>query len=218
MSDKRVRKFLQVGTMECMLLCMGIALLVGIGLFTIGFWKTAVLGLLLGLGVFIGGVTNKREVLSRWYNRLFPARAQLNARNQQLVEQVRRTVSNADFDDQPEPVSVVQESAAEVKEAVQDLAFEVREQAEDLAQDTVEAVQEKAEAAQEAVCDACGQAAECVQDAAEAVQAKAEAAQEAVCDVCEQAAEAAQDAAADLAGQADQAVSDIQEEFEKKPE
>ena len=45
--------------MECMLLCMGIALLVGIGLFTIGFWKTAVLGLLLGLGVFIGGVTNK---------------------------------------------------------------------------------------------------------------------------------------------------------------
>ena len=208
MSDKRVRKFLQVGTMECMLLCMGIALLVGIGLFTIGFWKTAVLGLLLGLGVFIGGVTNKREVLNRWYNRLFPARAQLNARNQQLVEQVRRTVSNADFDDQqPEPVSVVQEPAAEVKEAVQDFAFEVREQAEDLAQDTVEAVQEKAEAAQEAVCDACEQAAECVQDAAEAVQ-----------ETAGEAAEAAQDAAADLAGQADQAVSDIQEEFEKKPE
>ena len=26
MSDKRVRKYLQVGTMECMLLCMGVAI------------------------------------------------------------------------------------------------------------------------------------------------------------------------------------------------
>ena len=175
MSDKRVRKFLQVGTMECMLLCMGIALLVGIGLFTIGFWKTAVLGLLLGLGVFIGGVTNKREVLSRWYNRLFPARAQLNARNQQLVEQVRRTVSNADFDDQqPEPVSVVQEPAAEVKEAVQDFAFEVREQAEDLAQDAVEAVQDTAEAARDAAADLAGQADQAVSDIQEEIEKKPE--------------------------------------------
>ena len=80
MSDKRVRKYLQVGTMECMLLCMGVALLIGIGFFTLGFWRTLLLAVLLLIGMFIGGVTNKREMMSDLSNKLFPARAQQAAK------------------------------------------------------------------------------------------------------------------------------------------
>ena len=121
MSDKRVRKYLQVGTMECMLLCMGVALLIGIGFFTLGFWRTLLLAVLLLIGMFIGGVTNKREMMSDISNKLFPARAQQAARNLQLADQVRRTVNSKDFDDEPEEEPAA-ELADQAEEAVQEAA------------------------------------------------------------------------------------------------
>ncbi len=210
MSDKRVRKYLQVGTMECMLLCMGVALLIGIGFFTIGFWRTLLLALLLLLGMFIGGVTNKREMMADVSNKLFPARAQQAARNQQLAEKVRRTVNNEDFDE--EPAEAVQEAAAELQEKAEDVV----EKAEDVAQEAAEAVtgaaekaaytveslgdqaQEAVSDAQDAVQDAAEKAEDFVQEKAEAISEAAQEAADAAEEGVKKAADAAQDAAADL--------------------
>ena len=211
MSDKRVRKYLQVGTMECMLLCMGVALLIGIGFFTIGFWRTLLLALLLLLGMFIGGVTNKREMMADVSNKLFPARAQQAARNQQLAEKVRRTVNNEDFDEEPAE-EAVQEAAAELQEKAEDVA----EKAEDVAQEAAEAVTDAAEKAaytveslgdqaqeavsdaQDAVQDAAEKAEDFVQEKAEAISEAAQEAADAAEEGVKKAADAAQDAAADL--------------------
>ena len=211
MSDKRVRKYLQVGTMECMLLCMGVALLIGIGFFTIGFWRTLLLALLLLLGMFIGGVTNKREMMADVSNKLFPARAQQAARNQQLAEKVRRTVNNEDFDEEPAE-EAVQEAAAELQEKAEDVA----EKAEDVAQEAVDVVTDAAEKAaytveslgdqaqeavseaQDAVQDAAEKAEDFVQEKAEAISDAAQEAADAAEEGVKKAADAAQDAAADL--------------------
>ena len=211
MSDKRVRKYLQVGTMECMLLCMGVALLIGIGFFTIGFWRTLLLALLLLLGMFIGGVTNKREMMADVSNKLFPARAQQAARNQQLAEKVRRTVNNEDFDEEPAE-EAVQEAAAELQEKAEDVV----EKAEDVAQEAAEAVTDAAEKAaytveslgdqaqeavsdaQDAVQDATEKAEDFVQEKAEAISDAAREAADAAEEGVKKAADAAQDAAADL--------------------
>ena len=211
MSDKRVRKYLQVGTMECMLLCMGVALLIGIGFFTIGFWRTLLLALLLLLGMFIGGVTNNREMMADVSNKLFPARAQQAARNQQLAEKVRRTVNNEDFDEEPAE-EAVQEAAAELQEKAEDVA----EKAEDVAQEAAEAVTDAAEKAaytveslgdqaqeavsdaQDAVQDAAEKAEDFVQEKAEAISEAAQEAADAAEEGVKKAADAAQDAAADL--------------------
>ena len=211
MSDKRVRKYLQVGTMECMLLCMGVALLIGIGFFTIGFWRTLLLALLLLLGMFIGGVTNKREMMADVSNKLFPARAQQAARNQQLAEKVRRTVNNEDFDEEPAE-EAVQEAAAELQEKAEDVV----EKAEDVAQEAADVVtgaaekaaytveslgdqaQEAVSDAQDAVQDATEKAEDFVQEKAEAISDAAREAADAAEEGVKKAADAAQDAAADL--------------------
>ena len=213
MSDKRVRKYLQVGTMECMLLCMGVALLIGIGFFTIGFWRTLLLALLLLLGMFIGGVTNKREMMADVSNKLFPARAQQAARNQQLAEKVRRTVNNEDFDE--EPAEAVQEAAAELQEKAEDVA----EKAEDVAQEAAEAVTGAAEKAAYTVESLGDQAQEAVSDAQDAVQDTAEKAEdfvqfvqekaEAISDAAREAADAAEEGVKKAADAAQEAAADL---------
>lgn len=211
MSDKRVRKYLQVGTMECMLLCMGVALLIGIGFFTIGFWRTLLLALLLLLGMFIGGVTNKREMMADVSNKLFPARAQQAARNQQLAEKVRRTVNNEDFDEEPAE-EAVQEAAAELQEKAEDVV----EKAEDVAQEAAEAVTDAAEKAAYTVESLGDQAQEAVSDAQDAVQDAAEKAEdfvrekaEAISDAAQEAADAAEEGVKKAADSAQDAAADL---------
>ena len=62
-TEKKIRKFLQVGTLECMILCVVLAIIVGVLFITIGFWKTLLITALILVGLFIGGVTNKKEFL-----------------------------------------------------------------------------------------------------------------------------------------------------------
>ena len=176
MSDKRVKKYLQVGTMECMLLCMGIALLVGIGFISIGFWKTLLLALLLLIGLFIGGVSNKGEVIQNCYNRLFPGRVQREASRQQLAEQVRRTVNNKDFDEDDAEAQPAEEAAAAAEEALDQAAG----QAEAAVQEAGEAAQTLAQEAGDAAQDVKDTAETIAQEAGEAVQAVREKAEDIV--------------------------------------
>ena len=206
MSDKRVRKYLQVGTMECMLLCMGVALLVGIGFFTLGFWKTLLLVLLLLAGMFIGGVTNKREMVNDVSNKLFPGRAQQAARNQMLAEKVRKTVNNTDFEDEAEAYEEEAETAAEtVAEAVHETAEKAKDAAEELggavsdkAQEVVQDAKEVVQDAKETVQSTAEDVQDFAQEAKEKVLDDAQEAKEAVTDKVEEIGEAVQDAAEDV--------------------
>ena len=56
-TEKKIRKFLQVGTLECMILCVVLAIIVGILFITIGFWKTLLITALVLVALFIGGET-----------------------------------------------------------------------------------------------------------------------------------------------------------------
>ena len=190
MSDKRVRKYLQVGTMECMLLCMGVALLIGIGFFTLGFWRTLLLAVLLLIGMFIGGVTNKREMMSDISNKLFPARAQQAARNLQLADQVRRTVNSKDFDDEPE-----EEPAAELADQAEEAVQEAAAAAEDLAEEAEETVQEAAESAAYTLESLDDQVQEAAADVKDAVQEAAETVKDFAEEKVQDVSEAAEDAA-----------------------
>ena len=190
MSDKRVRKYLQVGTMECMLLCMGVALLIGIGFFTLGFWRTLLLAVLLLIGMFIGGVTNKREMMSDISNQLVPARAQQAARNLQLADQVRRTVNSKDFDDEPE-----EEPAAELADQAEEAVQEAAAAAEDLAEEAEETVQEAAESAAYTLESLDDQVQEAAADVKDAVQEAAETVKDFAEEKVQDVSEAAEDAA-----------------------
>ena len=225
MSDKRVRKYLQAGTMECMLLCMGVALVVGIGFITIGFWKTVLLAILLIIGLFIGGVSNKREVLSDWYNRLFPARAKQEATRRQLAEQVRRTVSNQDFDRDEEPVrdedageflDSLSGKAEEAAEAFGEQAEETLDTLKDKAEDVFETAAEKAQDACDTVCekaeDVFEAGKETVKAAADEAAGVGEAAAEAVEAFAGDAKEAAQDAMDDVGAAAKDALDELKKE------
>ena len=222
MSDKRVRKYLQVGTMECMLLCMGVALLIGIGFFTIGFWRTLLLAVLLVLGMFIGGVTNKREMMADVANKLFPARAQQAARNLQLAEKVRRTVNNEDFEEEPaeeaaaELADQAEETVQEAAEAVQEQAQEAAEAAADLAEEAKETVTEAAESAAytlESLGDQAQEAAaevkDAVQDAAEAAGDFAEEKVQEVSEAAQDVADAAEESVKKAAGAVEEAAADL---------
>ncbi len=211
MSDKRVRKYLQVGTMECMLLCMGVALLIGIGFFTLGFWRTLLLAVLLLIGMFIGGVTNKREMMSDISNKLFPARAQQAARNLQLADQVRRTVNSKDFDDEPE-----EEPEAELADQAEEAVQEAAAAAEDLAEEAKETVQEAAESAaytleslDDQVQEAAADVKDAVQDAAETVKDFAEEKVQDVSEAAEDAADTVEEGVKKAAAAAEEAADDL---------
>lgn len=61
------------GTMACAVLCSIVGLLVALSLLWIGFWKTALLCVCLGIGWFCGAVQDKpaffRKLLGRFINR-----------------------------------------------------------------------------------------------------------------------------------------------------
>ena len=84
MNNKDSRSFLhqafRIGTPECAVFCAGVAMLLGLLFLWIGFWKTLLIFCLMLLGMFIGGVEDKREWLGEALNRLIPARPPVSVR------------------------------------------------------------------------------------------------------------------------------------------
>jgi len=73
--DKKNR-FLTVGTQECALLCAVLGLLIAVLLLTVGFWKTLMLAVFFLIGLFIGGVKDKKGCISDLIDRWFGKRAE----------------------------------------------------------------------------------------------------------------------------------------------
>jgi len=70
----------RIGTPECAVLCAGVAMLLGLLFLWLGFWKTLLIFCLMLIGVFIGGVEDKREWIRDLMNRLIPAKPPVNYR------------------------------------------------------------------------------------------------------------------------------------------
>lgn len=65
----------RIGTPECAVFSAAVAMVLGLLLLWIGFWKTLFIFCLMAVGAFIGGVADKREWLRDLINRLFPAKS-----------------------------------------------------------------------------------------------------------------------------------------------
>ena len=78
MNNNGGRSFLhqafQIGTPECAVFSAGVAMLLGLLFLCIGFWKTLLIFGLMLVGLFIGGVEDKREWIRDLVNRLIPAK------------------------------------------------------------------------------------------------------------------------------------------------
>ncbi len=168
-TEKKIRKFLQVGTLECMILCVVLAIIVGVLFITIGFWKTLLITALILIGLFIGGVTNKKEFLRSKVNVDVTAKRTYNGmKREELEQKVRDTVNDAE------------EEVEEAAEELEDLQDEVEE--------TAEAVQEGVEEAAEAVGSQVEEIKEEIADKADDITEAAEAVEEKVEDAFEEAA------------------------------
>lgn len=68
--DNRYRFFKRVftpGTVECAIACGLVGVLVALLLLWIGVWKTLLICVLVGIGIFIGGVKDKRAFINRLF-------------------------------------------------------------------------------------------------------------------------------------------------------
>ena len=89
-----VKNMFKVGTPECAIF-FGVAAMVLALLFLIaGFWETLLILALALVGVFIGGVKDKKEWLRNAANRLFPAKQQVpyRAQNEEIQKAVQESL------------------------------------------------------------------------------------------------------------------------------
>lgn len=89
-----LRNVLKVGTPECAVFCAVVAMALALMLLTLGFWKTLLAVAIVCVGAFIGGVKDKKALVSRIVNRLFPPKAAVPYRttekDAEQVEDMRR--------------------------------------------------------------------------------------------------------------------------------
>ena len=95
MSDRNDRPSLpsifKVGTPECAIFSCAAAVGVGLLLLTVGFWKALWIALLGAVGAFLGGVSNKKEIVKNVLNRVIPDKKTVLYREQcpDIVKAVR---------------------------------------------------------------------------------------------------------------------------------
>ena len=179
-TEKKIRKFLQVGTLECMIFGVVLAIIVAILFMTIGFWKTLLVVAVVAVALFITGVKDKKAFVGKAVGKIAPQRDSYpakSAKREELEQKVRETVNKVE-DDAEEAADEIAEDAEEAAEEIQDKAEELQDKAEE----TVAAAEEKAEDLAEEVKQEAEALKDQAADAAEAAQEKAENTVEAVQD------------------------------------
>lgn len=156
-TEKKIRKFFEVGTIEGMILGVVLAIVVWLLLIWQGFWKTLLFAALVLLFLFIFGVKDKQGFLRR-VSRTVAPQGGAAVNHEALTQKVRETVK------QPESAveafaDDVEEAAEDAEEAVKETEEAVKEAEEEAADDAAEAVEEAADSVEEAV--------EAIDDAAE---------------------------------------------------
>lgn len=70
--DSFFENMCKIGTPQCAIFFAVIAMILGLLLLWVGFWKTVLLALLMAVGAFLGGVKDKRQWLKNAANRVIP--------------------------------------------------------------------------------------------------------------------------------------------------
>ena len=66
------KKYFQIGTPQCGLVCGLIGMAVAFLLLFLGFWRTLFVAALFGLGYFLGASSDKMESIKQGINKLIP--------------------------------------------------------------------------------------------------------------------------------------------------
>ena len=86
MNDRKDRPSLanvfKVGTPECAVFCGALAMVLGLLLLTVGFWRTLWIALLGAVGGFLGGAKDKKQILKNVLNRVIPDKRAVPYREQ----------------------------------------------------------------------------------------------------------------------------------------
>ena len=96
-------KILQVGTAECAIFFAVLAMVLALLFLSLGFWKTVLIAVLVCLGLFIGGVKNKKQWLAEKINKLFPPRQNVPYRAGKGDSELERAVKAATEKKNAEP-------------------------------------------------------------------------------------------------------------------
>ena len=109
MSDGKLKHFwnnmLKIGTPECAIFGSVVAMALALLFLLVGFWRTVLIGLLMLVGAFIGGVKDKKQWCRDRVNKLFPAPRPYREDNEAIARAVRDVTGNSpkqDDEDRPE--------------------------------------------------------------------------------------------------------------------
>ena len=127
MSDKERKTIFSniftIGTPECAIFSAVIAMVLALLFLTVGFWKALLVGALMAVGAFLGGVKDKRQWLKNVINRLFPARSIVPYREQnpEIARAVRKaTEARRETAPEAEEAPAEAEEKTEEKDQIED--------------------------------------------------------------------------------------------------
>lgn len=110
-------KILQVGTAECAVFFAALAMVLALLFLALGFWRTVLIAVLVCLGLFIGGVKNKKQWLTEKINRLFPPKQNIAYRAGKGDSELERAVKAVtDRKDAPQEAPDPQETRENTEE------------------------------------------------------------------------------------------------------
>lgn len=109
-----LKKILHVGTPECAVFAGVLAMVLAVLILCVGLWKTLLVAVFVAIGLFIGGVPDKKNKLKNLLNRLFPAKGSSTVNREDLMNELGKTLRSASFrkNDNGEP----DENSVETKE------------------------------------------------------------------------------------------------------
>ena len=88
-------KIFKAGTSECAVFSAAAAMVLGLLLLTVGFWKTVWVALFGVAGGFLGGVKDKKQMLKNVLNRIIPDKKSIPYREQhpEIVQALKDVAS-----------------------------------------------------------------------------------------------------------------------------
>ena len=110
--QNHVAKIFQIGTAECAIFFAFLAMVLALLFLSLGFWKTVLIAVLMALGLFIGGVKDKKGWISEKINRLFPPKQTVpyHANNEEIERVVKAVKENRETEeakDQPQTDHII---------------------------------------------------------------------------------------------------------------
>lgn len=87
------KNMFKIGTVECAVFFGAAAMVLALLFLLVGFWQTLLIAALVLVGVFLGGVKDKKDWIRNLVNRLFPPKQNVpfRERNEEIEKAVRES-------------------------------------------------------------------------------------------------------------------------------